>query len=278
MSDDEIKKIVEEEPVFDGFSEGSEPQNAIGNYFGIGLSNKHGLTDELPFDVMMLILGAELTKRELDLETATTLIADEHAKTNGFSEAEIDEIAKTRREFLFRSLEKLNFKNWEIYLGSEIAREPRHQQILSGNFPGNSYERMQLADMEFFRSQRKSVKVGWKHAGMEFDERHFDTMYSSVFGNGTTFIYTRAGRALDGTPLPPYLHMPNKPRLMLSKTENIHEKVGHMPKAVRSHFNRMADLFENVVYGSIRNKQNGNRPEYLEKRLREIYGVLFSGK
>lgn len=274
MSKDEIEKIVEEEPVLDGFSEGNDLENANGNYFGIGLSNKHGLTNELPFDVMMLILGAELTKRKLDLQTVTTLIADEHAKTNGFSEADIDAIAKTRREFLFRSLDKLNFRNWEIYLGSEIAKEPQHRQILSGNFSGNSYERMQLADMEFFRSQRKSVKVGWKHAGMEFDERHFDRMYESSFGKGTTFLYTRAGRALDGTPLPPYLHVPNKPRLMLSKTEDIGQKAEQMPNAVRSHFNRVADLFEKVVYGSIQTKQNGNSPEYLEKRLKGIYGLM----
>ncbi|MBI4168088.1 MAG: hypothetical protein HY515_03965 [Candidatus Aenigmarchaeota archaeon] len=274
MPEDEIEKMMKEEPLITGVSVGAELQNSTGNYFGIGLSNRHGLTAELPFDVMMLVLGAELTKRKLDLETVTTLIADEHAKTNGFSESEIDAIAKSRREFLFRSLDRLNFRNWEVYLGSEIAREPQHQQILSCAFPGNRYERMQLADMEFFRSRRKSIKIGWKHNGMEFDERHFDSMYESSFGKGTTFIYTQPGRALDGTPLPPYLHVPNKPRLVLSETEDIRQKVEQMPKRVRSHFNRMADLFEKLVYGSA-SSANNNNPENLEKRLKNIYGVVF---
>lgn len=273
MSKDEIGKIVEE-PIFEEVAIGDGSENATGNYFGIGLSNRHGLTEELPFDVMMLILGAELTKRKLDLETATTLIADEHAKTNGFSEADIDAIAKTRREFLFRSLDRLTFRDWEIRLGSEIARDPYHEEILSKHFPGNRYERMQLADMEFFRAQGKSVKIGWKHDGMEFDERHFDRMYASVFGNATTFVYTGAGRSLDGTPLPPYLHVPGKPRLILSPSEDISQKVGQMPKKVRSHFNRVADLFERVVYGSVQDRQNTNKPEYLEKRLKDIYGIV----
>ncbi|MBI4177722.1 MAG: hypothetical protein HY516_05160 [Candidatus Aenigmarchaeota archaeon] len=274
MSKDDMEELTGE-PLMEGVLIGSGLQSATGDYFGIGLSNRHGLTSELPFDVMVLVLGAEFVRRRLQMETVTTLIADEHAKTNGFSRSDIDAIAKTRREFLSRSLDRLGFENWDICLASEIAQDPYHKELLSVPIMANSYERMQLADMELFRSKGKSVKIGWKHDGMEFDERHFDEMYKSSFGNGTTFVYTPAGRSLDGTPLPPYLHVPNKPRLIMSKTENIHEKVGLMPKRVRAHFNRVADLFENLVYGPTQNKQNVNSTEYLEKRLREIYSVVF---
>ncbi len=273
MLKDDLEEIMKEELMITGVSPGSDLQNAAGIYFGIGLSNRHGLSYELPFDAMIMILAGEFSRRKLNIETVATLIADEGAKTNGFDEIEIDNLAKSRREFLLRTLDRLNFKNWEIPLGSEIARDPYHKEIRSGSFPGNHYERMQLADMEFFRSKGKNVKVGWKHEGMEFDERHFDTMYASAFGNRTTFVYTEAGRALDGTPLPPYLHVPNKSRLMLSKTEDVHEKVGLMPKRVRAHFNRTLDLFDKLVYGCAQNYNN--TPENLEKRLKDVYGLLF---
>lgn len=277
MSRDEIEKMIGEEPVLTDLIVGNDLPGATGNYFGIGISNRHGLTEELPFDVMMLVLGSEFAKRKLDLETVTALIADEHAKTNGYDDSQIDAIAKSRREFLFRTLGRLKFENWDIRLGSEMAKEPYHKEVLSAISAGNAYERMQLADMHFFSANKKSVKIGWKHDSMDFDERRFDKLYESVFGKGATFLYTEPGRSLDGTPLPPYLHVSGKPRLMLSEKEDIRQKVEQMPKKVRAHFNRTADLFEKLLYGSAQGAQH-NGPEHLEKRLKEIYGVIFGGK
>ncbi len=274
MVKDDVEKIVEEEPLFTGLSIGGDLQNSTGNYFGIGISNRHGLTEDLPFDVMMLVLGSEFAKRKLDLETVTALIADEHAKTNGCDDSQIDAITKSRREFLFRTLDRLEFENWDVRLASGIAKEPYHKEILSAISVGNGYERMQLADMRFFSANNKSVKIGWKHDPMEFDERRFDRLYESAFGKGTTFMYTEPGRSLDGTPLPPYLHVPDKQRLVLSEKEDIHQKVEQMTKKVRAHFNRTADLFEKLLYGSALGSQN-NKPGHLEKRLKEIYGVIF---
>src|SRR3989344_409195 len=118
MSKDEIEKLVEEEPVMAGLETGSDLSGATGDYFGIGLSNRHGLTEELPFDVMMLVLGSELAKRKLDMETVTALIADEHAKNNGCDNAQIDMVAKARREFMFRALDRLEFKDWDVRLAT----------------------------------------------------------------------------------------------------------------------------------------------------------------
>lgn len=275
MTRELVFQTLQSEPTLTGLIIGNDLGNSIGNYFGIGISNRHGLTEHLPFDALSMMLLAELTKRELHLQDSTLIVADEHAKTNGFNEADIDRIAKSRKDFLERTLDRLGFINWEVVLGSEIAKNPQYEEILPRIDRGNRYERAQLADMELYRRVKRGIKIGWKHEPMEFDERHFDELYRAIFGNTTTFVYTEAGKALDGTPLPPYLDSPNRPRLFLREGEDLDYKVSQMSRRVRTYFNRILDLHERVLYGSIRTNDSQNTPENLKGRLREVYEALF---
>lgn len=276
MTKDTILRTIQSEQILTGLIIGSDLDSSIGNYFGIGVSNRHGLTENLPFDTLSMILLAEVIKRELGLEESRIIVADEHAKTNGFNEADIDRISKPRKDFLERTLDRLGFINWEVVLGSEIAKDPQYEEILARINRGNRYERAQLADMELYRRVKKGIKIGWKHEPMEFDERHFDELYRSIFGNTTTFVYTEAGKALDGTPLPPYLDSPNRPRLFLREGEDLDYKVSQMSRRVRTYFNRILDLHERVLYGSIRTNDSQNTPENLKGRLREVYTTIFT--
>lgn len=278
MTREVILQTLQNEPTLTGLIIGGDLDSSVSNYFGIGISNRHGLTENLPFDTLSMILLGELTKRKLALDDSRIIVADEHAKANGFNAADIDRIAKSQKYFLERTLNKLGFNNWKVVLGSEIAKDPQYKEILAGIDEGNQYERAQLADMELYRRLRRGIKIGWKHGTMEFDERHFDELYRKIFGNETTFVYTEAGKSLDGIPQPPYLNNPGRTRLLLISDEDLDSKVSQMSRRVRVYFNNIVDLYERILYGSIKTNDSQNSSENLRKRLREVYGTIFGGR
>lgn len=259
------------EPLVTGFIPGSELENSTGCYFGIGLSNKDGLTEYLPFDVLGLVLAAELVRRRAELDKSTVLIADEHAATNSSDSPAISRISNDRRGFLYRIFERFDFYNFDVVLGSELFTNSSHARV-AGRVDGNRYERLQIADMEFFQATNNGIKIGWKHGMMEYDERRFDALHSELFGSVTSFVYTEPGRALDGTAMPPYL-CTTKPRLLFLEKEDINYKVDHMPRKVRAYFIRLLDLYDKLVCGHSGNGRNA--PDKLKRRLREVYSTVY---
>ncbi len=278
MTRETLLESLQSEPLLTGLTVGSDLNGSTGNYFGIGIGNRHGLTEDLPFDALGMVLISELVKRELGLNTTKVIVADEHAKSNGFNEADIDRIAKSRRDFLVNTSDRLGFAGWRVVLGSETAKDPQYLEVVAGIKKGNYYERAQLADMELCRKLGNGIKIGWKHGYMEFDERHFDSLYNSIFGDGTTFVYMEAGKALDGTPQAPYLVNSDRSRLFLRQDEDLERMVSQMSRRVRAHFNNIVDLYERILYGAIKTNDSQNTPENLRMRLRETYGVIFGSR
>src|SRR3989344_8847867 len=133
------------EPHITGFVYGNGLEDSTGCYFGIGLSNKNGLTEHLPFDALGLVLAAELVRDRAELGRATILIADEHAATGPNDRASIERVSRSRRDFAHKLLERMGFDEFDIILGSEMQRDA------VPDFRGNEYERLQIADMESFR-------------------------------------------------------------------------------------------------------------------------------
>ncbi|MBI4015651.1 MAG: hypothetical protein HY362_02950 [Candidatus Aenigmarchaeota archaeon] len=254
---------------------GKDLESSTGLFFGIGLSNKETVTKDLPFDVIGMVLAGELVKRNLGLESATVLVADEHAKTNGFDPREIDKIALERRGELSKAVEKLGFVGWDVVLASEMSKEPLYAEVLSSVGTGNGYEKFQTANVEHFRRLGKGIKIGWMHEGMERDERRFDMLYSSAFGDRETFIYTKAGRALDGTPLPPYLHSPTRGRLFLKEGEDIKGKVKSMPRAVVKHYIKVLKCLS-VLHGeTFIERDTYAASDSLAAGLKQVYSSIF---
>lgn len=264
-------QIVEKKPVLVSAEIGRDFDRSRESYFGIGLSNRNGVTEELPFDVLGMLLASELIRRETGLETTTVLIADEHAKFNGYSK-ELDIAAKERMEFFERAAERLGFKSNAV-LASQVSKEPKYIDILKRIETGNNYERFQAADTEWFR-QKGAIKIGWTHPSMNFDERYFDELYKILFGDMATFVYVQSGKALDGTPMPPYMNNNGKRRLLLTAGEDIDHEVDQMSKPVRAYFSHMLDLLERLVYGSVSNPRNS--AENLKARLNCAYSLVLS--
>lgn len=232
------------------------------------------MSEGLPFDALGMVLSSELVRRELGLNTSTILIADEHAKTNGFAEG-ADRLGKEREEFFERTLESFGFEGFDVILASDLTKDHRYAEILSRINGLEAYERLQIADTEFFRTHGKGIKIGWAHNSMRFDERYFDRLYAQQFKDHVTYIYTQAGKALDGTPLPPYMHNSGKQRLLLVADEDIDYKLEQMPKPVRAYFSHLLDLFEKMVYGSVSNPNNTT--ENTRRRIKDIYNTIFGG-
>ncbi len=276
MDREMILEQMKKRSIINGMTVGAELRNSKGNYLGIGISGRRELTEELPFDAMGMILTAELLKREFGLERSVIIVADRHAKTNGFDSAAIDRIAKNRRELLENTLQNLGLERFDVVLGSETFQGPLYQRMNSqqrvnaGYFIGNSYESEQLNDMALQGRTGENIKIGWSRDSMTMDERHFDDIYRTWVGDDTTFVYVEHGRALDGTPMPPYLNNRNLPRLFLKADEDI-GKVGDAPRKVRNYFTRIVDLFDEVTGHATSSKS-------IEDRLKEVYGITFSGR
>lgn len=265
---DLLSEALEREPFVTGFSPGSGLETSYSAYFGIGISNKHGLTEDLPFDALGMLVVAEMVKRSAGLSGINVLIADEHARFNGCSNHSINIVANHRRDFVNQITERLCFQNFDVMLASEIYGSLHAGCIIPG---AGRYECLQAADMETFRRNGSAIKIGWKHEGMFMDERHFDRVYSEVFGNAVTFIYAESGRSLDGTPCAPYLCI-GKPRLLLKEDEDLN-KIDSASRRVNAYFGRLLDAYDKLVHETSFNHQN--TPCVLKRRLRETYSELF---
>ncbi|MBI2580099.1 MAG: hypothetical protein HYW27_04325 [Candidatus Aenigmarchaeota archaeon] len=276
MRKDFLAEIAGREPMLTGMETGEELESSTGLYLGIGLARRDGLSEHMPFDALSMILAGELVKRRLKLNGGTIIVADSEAKTNGFADQEIDRIAISRKDILYMALENMEFDGWDISLSSELAGHPLYADIVSGLDCMKPYEMLQLADMEYMRGCRKSVKVGWESRALDFDERHFDEHYVSRFGKATTFLYTEPGRTLEGKRMPPYLHGSAEPRLYLKPDEDTDAKVSAMPGKVMAYFGRILDLFDQTVYQ--RKVLCQNTPKAMRFRLEQAYATIFRNR
>ena len=264
------------EPLITELRMGGEIESSTGVYLGIGLCTRHKLTEHIPFDALSMILAGELIKRKLKLRDGTIIVADTHAKTNGFPDKKVDLIAKTRKYSLHAAMENIGFAGWDILLGSDMAGNGLYRDILSRMERRNQYEKLQLADTEFMRREGRSVKVGWSHRTLGFDEKHFDELYESEFGNPSTFVYVEPGRRLDGRRFSPYVHDDSGQRLYMEADEDTDAKVSAMPRKVMAYFGRILDLFDQTVYE--RRVQCQNRPDIFKRRLEEAYATIFHNR
>ena len=275
MKEENLLGIVGKEYLVPYANVGKYLESSTGLFFGIGLSNRETLTKYLPFDVIGMVLAGELVKRNLGLKSATVLVADEHAKTNGFDPQEIDRIALERRGELSKAVEKLGFAGWDIVLASDMSKDPLYAEILSSVGDGNGYEKFQTANVEYFRRLGRGIKIGWMHEGMERDERRFDMLYKSAFGDRETFVYTKAGRALDGTPLPPYLNCPTRGRLFLREGEDITGKVKSMPRAVVKHYIKVLKCLSVLSGETFIERDTYAASDSLAAGLKQAYSSIF---
>ena len=118
----ELEKIIQQQSLIetnkslDGLSDIVLPTSL---YFGIGLCNggaQTQLSQGVPIDILSMVLVGEILA-----EKKYILIADEHAKTNGFSENEVLDLASRYRETINKAIQNMGLCGWEVVLASEIT-------------------------------------------------------------------------------------------------------------------------------------------------------------
>jgi hypothetical protein len=242
-------------------------------FLGIGISGKHNLTEGLPFDVLGLMLEAEEIKRSND-SSVNVLIADEHAKTNGFSIFEIESVTQQIKPLIENIIDKLEFSSWGVFLGSELVNDDKYIEIID-KIPkfGSDYLRHQLADVHWFESERNvAVKIGWEYADIiGKDESFFDKMHCEFYNEtGIEFVYGKSGRRLSGREMSPYLCFNSDDRLLLSENEDVSSKIKQAnKKTTRKYFNSICGSYEQITGRTFDRNIN------LKQKMLMIYDDLF---
>jgi len=244
-----------------------------GVFFGVGIGTSRGISQGVPFDVMGMILEAEGIKRRNNSEV-TVLVADEHAKVNGFSLVQIEEVSGETKALIENITNSMGFADWNFVLGSEIMRDGQYREIFSNlSDIDNSYIRKQLTDVQWFNQERGvGVKLGWRSLECARDEGFFDRKFQEFFPDSNMeFVYTEAGKLLSGQEAAPYFCTNTFDRLVLTPNEDISSKVKRASKRVtRKYWSNIVSVYERMVDTDLGNVN-------LKQKLTKIYDNLFRG-
>lgn len=246
----DLEKMIVQEPLIETAPSLNGVKDLIlptSTYFGVGLCNgcEHPqLSVGLPIDVLSMILLSELFWQRKYI-----LIADTHAKTNGFSDEDVAETALRQRNILTKLIDNLGLNNWEIMLASDIDASPSYTAIFNSFDEHNLYFKREITDMMwFFREKNVHLKVGWALNGSRnTDEVSFDRKFRDIFGlrdvsgfrdvsgvsvsfiDSVSFIYTISGRTFNPKKVraSPYFCESPETRILLDCHEDVQAKIDY---------------------------------------------------
>lgn len=234
---------------------------------GIGLCTPHALSRGLPVDVLGMLLPAEMARRALGASRLLVLVADEHARTNPFPDAQIEARARITVRTLARIKKRLGLDRLQVVRAESFHRRRAFRALhaeIQANAPRTTpeYVTRQVADLAYLTDQVGSVlKVGWTIDGSRSsgrrDEPAFDELLEPWSGRRAAFMYCRAGRALDArqTKVVPYICPDPSKRVQLHPDEDVKKKLSRAqdrlpPQTVRemkNHLKRIANTYGRVV-------------------------------
>lgn len=239
MTEAELRTFLQNEPLFhaepslamidSAFRE--EPSGSI--YYGTGLTTSKAPSIGLPFDVLILILGAEKLRRQLGLTRIYHHIADTHALTNSFCTPEgVAAMAAEYREVVGKIAKAANIPI-EVRLSSEFDRTAEYEALLGRVVTDKAeYVRRELTDMLWYREKDGvRLKLGWLlQAGeseLGFDERLYDREFRARCDEHMSFAYVVAGRTLDPKRMraSPYIAVADERRILFKPGEDVRAKV-----------------------------------------------------
>ena len=240
--------LIETAPSLNGVKDLILPTST---YFGVGLCNgsEHPqLSIGLPIDVLSMILLSELLGQRKYI-----LIADTHAKTNGFSDEDVAETALKQMNILTHLIDNLGLNNWEMMLASDIDTSPSYTAIFNSFEEHNLYFKREITDMMwFFREKDVHLKVGWALNGSRnTDEVSFDRKFKDVFGATISFIYTISGRTFNPKKIraSPYFCESSETRILLNSDENVQAKIDY---ALDTFGEDAVNCYKNLLKGIVR--------------------------
>src|SRR6185369_4597184 len=224
-------------PVFD-----LRPSELLGKriYSGFGVVGRQGVSENVPFDILSMIIVAEKARRAVVGSGITFLIADTHASVTGdYDPQAIDRAADWRETIVYRACDSLGVPDPQVFRASAIEQDDLYRSLLQtvtllGRSEGEYFIR-EACDLEFFRRANGiGAKIGWSLTASSrkpgrFDERAFDNIYKEIFseGNEMAFLYATAGRTLDPKrqQAAPYLDFSPDKRVLLTAQQNIATKL-----------------------------------------------------
>lgn len=176
-------------------------------FMGVGLCSATQVSRALPFDLLGMLVPAELLRRAVGARALVVLVADRHALSNDLSNVEEFQLrarAREAREVIAGIGAALDMSSLQLLSGSDLHDSDDHRQVLASvraratGGPHPYYVR-EVADVECLRRRYGGlVKVGWSvGAGGRRDEQSFDRCYRAWIGRAVPFVYCRAGRTLD---------------------------------------------------------------------------------
>lgn len=237
-------------------------------YLGVGVCSRDGLSCGLPVDVLSMILAAELVGTE-----KYVLIADEHAKSNGFGEGNVKKVASLYSGVLSGVIENLGLSGWKVLLGSDVGQRVDYQDFLKSIEEKNSYVKRELADMVWFAEHGVKLKVGWSKDGRpDFGECFFDNKYRELGMNGLFFLYVNSGRTFNPEKpfSAPYFSDNADNRIMLRSGEDVGSKILSAEKrfgkkGISGYIHFLSDLMD--LYDCVISQVNERK---LENRLQSV--------
>jgi hypothetical protein len=201
---------------------------------GIGCAGRRGPSYPVPFDLLGMLVGAELVRQDVGATRINILIADAHAIVAYPGKAiEVHLAAQLRAAIVTAALHILGVP-FEVVFASQLEGDPLYKQIFheaqTRDASGADYFPREATDIEFFRRARNArAKLGWAIPSGKFDERAFDKVYVQTFpeGRGVYFYYIGPGQRLDpqrpnGVP---YLDDDPAYRILLATDEDVPRKL-----------------------------------------------------
>ena len=257
-------------------------------YLGVGLCTASEVSVCLPADLLGILLAAERVRQAVRAEALVVLVADEHAKGNGFHPERVEQRADETEALLHRLGQRLQLSQLEILRASRVHRTSRYRRVLAevelrAPPEDGAYFRRQVADVEYMHRERGGViKVGWvvsasPRVERRRDELAFDERFREWSGEHVGFVYCKAGRTLDDhrPKASPYVVVDPSRRICLLPDEDVAGKLERArrhssPATVRGarrHLKSVARLFSEVV---------GALDGPVEQRLQAMIAAVFA--
>jgi len=233
---------------------------------GVGLCTPDALTSAVPFDLLGLLLPAELLRRALGVTTVVALVADAHARASGFEPEAIESRARTTVQALLRSRARLGLNALCVIRASRLHATTRYREWLRtvqarAGTDVSPYLVRQVADVACLDDRLGGiVKLGWM-VGRDRDdaigdEAAFDRWVEPWSHRRPVFTYARAGRTLNPARLkaPPYIELDPRHRITLAPTEQVAAKLAGAPdpearNGVENHLRAITNTFARTVGG-----------------------------
>lgn len=221
----------------DNTLKGLAPDGVTGRslYFGTGLTTAKVMSVGIPFDVLKMFLLAEKLRRHFGLKKSIQLVADTHALSNSFVDA--NRVVELTGMFDTTMTAAAKACGWpdrfQLIRSSDLAQEADYSRLFrSIQTDDHEYVRREWTDILYLQEREGlALKLSWivdpKAKAVGFDERLYDLRFNEVTGKHVSFVYTGPGRTFDAhrPKASPYIAIPDETRLMLSPDEDIISKL-----------------------------------------------------